>query len=74
VKHTRAHRPRGRREAPWREALPADPRDPAIVRAKALARAGRSGQQMTGRAVPVPGPAEVSERAVPAGRGKPPGY
>jgi RNA polymerase sigma-70 factor (ECF subfamily) len=75
VKHTRTQRPRARREPAWREALPADPRDPAIVRAKALARAGRPGQQMTGRTVPVPGPAEVSERAVP-GRavwGKPAG-
>ncbi len=40
VKRIRTHRPRARRERPGREALPPDPRDPDIVRAKALARAG----------------------------------
>ncbi len=35
MKQIRAERPRARRERPWREALPADPRDPDIMRAKA---------------------------------------
>ena len=34
------HRPRVWRERPWQEALPPDPRDPDVVRAKAIARAG----------------------------------
>jgi hypothetical protein len=32
-------RARARREPSWREELPLDPRDPDVVRAKALARA-----------------------------------
>jgi len=40
VQQIRIHRPRARRERPWHEALPPDPRDPDVVRAKALARAG----------------------------------
>jgi hypothetical protein len=40
VKQLRIQRPRARRERDWREALPSDPRDPDVVRAKALARAG----------------------------------
>ena len=36
------HLPRVRREYPWYEALAPDPRDPGVVRAKALARAGRT--------------------------------
>ncbi len=73
MKRSRAERRRARCERPWREALPADPRDPDIVRAKALARAERPGQPMTGRAVTVPRPADVSERTVPGRgvRGKP---
>jgi hypothetical protein len=39
VKHVRIHRPRIRRERPWLDDLPADPRDPDVVRVKALARA-----------------------------------
>jgi hypothetical protein len=39
VQRIRIHRPRVRRERPWHEALPSDPRDPDVVRAKALARA-----------------------------------
>jgi hypothetical protein len=38
VKQIRIQKPRARRERSWPEALPADPRDPDIVRAKALAR------------------------------------
>jgi hypothetical protein len=39
MKRIRAGRPRIRRERHWAEHLPADPRDPDVVRAKALARA-----------------------------------
>jgi hypothetical protein len=39
MKRIRIRRPRIRRERPWAEDLPADPRDPDVVRAKALARA-----------------------------------
>jgi hypothetical protein len=42
VKRIRIHKPRMAREHPWREVLPADPRDPDVVRAKALARASDS--------------------------------
>jgi hypothetical protein len=38
VKRIRMDRRRTRRERPWREILPPDPRDPDVVRAKALAR------------------------------------
>ena len=34
VKRIRIDRPRARRERPWREVLPADPRDPDVVRPK----------------------------------------
>jgi hypothetical protein len=36
VKRIRIHKPRIAPEHPWREILPADPRDPDVVRAKAL--------------------------------------
>jgi hypothetical protein len=39
MKRIRTGRPRIRRERPWAEDLPADPRDPDVVRAKVLARA-----------------------------------
>ena len=42
MKRIRIHKPRMGREHPWHEILPADPRDPEIVRAKALARASDS--------------------------------
>src|SRR6516164_9855292 len=38
VKRVRVARPGIRRERPWAEDLPADPRDPDVVRAKARAR------------------------------------
>jgi len=38
MKRIRTSRPRIRRERSWPEDLPADPRDPDVVRAKALAR------------------------------------
>jgi len=45
----RTHRPRVRRERPWHEVLPLDPRDPDVVRAKALARAGDRAGRTTAR-------------------------
>ena len=39
MKRIRIDRPRIRRERSWPEELPTDPRDPDVVRAKALARA-----------------------------------
>jgi hypothetical protein len=42
VKDTRIHKPKVAREHPWHEVIPADPRDPEVVRAKALARASDS--------------------------------
>jgi hypothetical protein len=39
MKRIRTVAPRTRRERRWPEDLPADPRDPDVVRAKALARA-----------------------------------
>lgn len=39
MKRIRADRQKIRRDRIWQEDLPADPRDPDVVRAKALARA-----------------------------------
>ena len=39
MKRIRTSTPKIRRERRWPEDLPADPRDPDVVRAKALARA-----------------------------------
>lgn len=39
MQQIRIHRPRARRERPWHEVLPPDPRDPDVVRATSLARA-----------------------------------
>ena len=44
MKRIRIERRRVRSERPWLEVLPPDPRDPDIVRAKALARTARSEQ------------------------------
>ena len=41
MKQIRAERPKQRRDRAGAEILPLDPRDPAIVRAKALSRADR---------------------------------
>jgi hypothetical protein len=60
VKRIRIQKPRARRERPGHEALPPDPRDPDIVRAKALARAGNPRRRVTGRAATVPRPADAS--------------
>src|SRR5262249_12626879 len=43
VKRIRIDRPGIRRERPWLEVLPTDPRDPDVVRAKVLARAQQAG-------------------------------
>ncbi len=42
MKRIRIGQRRVRRERPWLEVLAPDPRDPDIVRAKALARTARS--------------------------------
>jgi len=41
VKRIRIDRHRARRERPWREVLPPDPRDRDVVRVKPLARAAQ---------------------------------
>ena len=43
MKRIRAGRPRIGRKRVWTEEMPADPRDPDVVRAKALTRARRTG-------------------------------
>jgi hypothetical protein len=48
VQQIRNRRPGVRREHPWPEVLPPDPRDPDVVRAKALARAGDRAGPRTG--------------------------
>jgi hypothetical protein len=50
MKRIRTAAPKAQRERPWLEDLPADPRDPDVVRAKALARAQSAGSSRTGRA------------------------
>ena len=50
MKRIRIEKPRIRRLCPWLEDLPADPRDPDIVRAKALARAWSASSPRTSRA------------------------
>ena len=49
MKRIRADRQRIRRERPWAEDLPADPRDQDVVRAKALARARLAGSSRSNR-------------------------
>ena len=49
MKRIRIGRPRIRREQPWPEDLPADPRDPDVVRAKALARSQLTGSSRSNR-------------------------
>jgi hypothetical protein len=56
VQQIRIHRPKARRERSWQEALPLDPRDPDVVRAKALARAGDRAGGTTAKQSPSPGP------------------
>jgi hypothetical protein len=50
MKRIRIDRPRIRRERSWSEDLPADPRDPEVVRAKALTRARLADSPRTNRA------------------------
>lgn len=44
MRRIRIEKPEGRRERSWLEALPLDPRDPDIVRAKAIDRSGNRTQ------------------------------
>ena len=60
VQQIRIHRPRARREHSWQEALPPDPRDPDLVRAKALARAGGRAGSRTARQSHSPRPAAAA--------------
>lgn len=46
MKRVSIGRRKTRHERPWREVLPLDPRDPDVVRAKALARAGQARQEV----------------------------
>jgi hypothetical protein len=50
MKRIRISMPRIRDERRWPEDPPADPRDPDVVRAKALARARPTGSSRTGQA------------------------
>jgi hypothetical protein len=56
MQRIRIDRLRVRRERPWHEVLPLDPRDPDVVRAKALARAGDRAGRRTPTQSPSPGP------------------
>ena len=49
VKRIRIDRLRTRRGRPWPEDLPTDPRDPDVVRAKALARSEQAGSSRSDR-------------------------
>ena len=60
MKRIRIQRPRARRERDWGEALPQDPRDPGVVRVKALARAGDRAGSRTGRQSRSSRPAETA--------------
>jgi hypothetical protein len=42
MRRIRVQKPRVRRERPWPEVFPLDPRDPDVRHAKALARAAKS--------------------------------
>jgi hypothetical protein len=59
VQRIRIQKPRARRERSWREALPPGPRDPDVVRAKALARARNPRQQVASHAVAAPRAADA---------------
>ena len=55
MQRIRIHQPKARRERPWHDVLPPDPRDPDVVRAKALARAGdRPAEEHPGSHIPPP--------------------
>ena len=64
MKRIRIQRPRARRERDWGEALPPDPRDPDVVRAKALARAGdRAEEEQPGSHIPAGLPGRRADSA-----------
>jgi hypothetical protein len=52
VRSVRVERPKVRRDRSWLEVLPLDPRDPEMIRAKAIDRSGdrRSGASPRSRA------------------------
>jgi hypothetical protein len=50
MKRSRAGRARIRRQRAWPEDPPADPRDPGVVRAKALTRARPTGSSRASQA------------------------
>ena len=58
MKRIRIQRPRAWARHDWDEALPPDPRDPDVVRAKALARAGDRTGRRTARQSRSPQPAD----------------
>ena len=60
MQRIRIHQPKVRRERPWHDVLPPDPRDPDVVRAKALARAGDRAGRRTARQSHSPQPAETA--------------
>jgi hypothetical protein len=60
MKRIRIQRPRGPARHDWGEALPSDPRDPDVVWAKALARAGDRAGRRTARQSHSPRPAETA--------------
>jgi hypothetical protein len=60
MQRIRIHQPKVRRERPWHDVLPPDPRDPDVVRAKALARTGDRAGGRTPRQSPSPRPAETA--------------
>ena len=66
MQQIRIRRPGIRRERPWHENLPPDPRDPDVVRAKALARAGDRARQKNSQAVTSPRARRDGGRTVPA--------
>jgi hypothetical protein len=47
MQRIRSKRPKPRRGRPWRAVLPPDPRDPDVLRAKALGRAALPRQEVT---------------------------
>jgi hypothetical protein len=47
MQRIRIQRPKRRRQQPWREVLPLDPRDPEVLRAKTQGRTARAHQEVT---------------------------
>jgi hypothetical protein len=48
MQRVQIQRPKRRRQR-WREVLPVDPRDPEVLRAKALGRPARPHQEVSGK-------------------------